>query len=299
MWCRSASGWIAGAAVAVALIGCGGDGDKTPEKPGLRFSGGEIPGTLYLLAGESELNADLYRARGALGRAQRLTEGGRISWVTAQPGAVVTANARGSGNDRVETLDLSSTPARPGRVLDPAGQAPALSPSRRVAYSVVNYRDGGETTGSTVFLVGLDGGARRPRYRARADLTPEWLPGDRLAVLSQPDLERPDRARLVLDAGGPRQRTVDPGVPRATVLLAANGGTMLVGAGVGRAAIVTPDGAKRFITTDWSPRCWAPDGRALLAVRGARLGLLAAGDGRVRDLGRITGGRLVSCAWTA
>jgi hypothetical protein len=298
MGCGSTRGWIAGAAAAVALAGCGGGGDQSPEKSGLRVSGSEIPGTLYLLAGETELNADLYRARGSLGRAERLTVGGRVSWVTAQPGAVVTANARGSGSDRVETLDLSTTPARPGRVLDAAGQAPALSRSRHVAYSVVNYRADGQTTGTTVFQIGLDGGARQARYRAHADLTPEWLPGDRLAVLSQPDLERPDRARLVLDAGGPRQRTVDPGVPKATVLLAANRGTMLVGAGAGRAAILTPDGARRFITSAWSPRCWAPDGRALLAVRGERLGLLGAADGRVREMGRMAGGRLVSCAWT-
>jgi hypothetical protein len=290
--------WIAAAVVAAVMCGCGGDDDESPDKGGLRFSGGGIPGTLYLIAGENELNADLYRARGSLGDTQRLTVDGRVSWVTAQPGVVVTANARGGGSDRVETLDVSTTPARPGRVLDASGQAPALSRSRRVAYSVVDYRPDGESAGTTISVVGLDGGARRARYRARTDLTPEWLPADRLAVLSQPDLERPHGARLVLDAGGRRQRVVDPGLPEATVLLASPDGTMLVGTGAGRAAIVAPDGARRFITSEWSPRCWAPDGRGLLAVRGSRLGVLAARDGRVRELGRITGGQLVSCAWT-
>ncbi len=307
--CRPTTGrglfGVATLAVLSALAGCGGGSDNPKPKPNpalrseLGLAGGRIPGTLYLLAGANEFNADVYRATGTLSHVERLTAGARVSWISAQPGAVVSANARGAGSDHVEALDLSRFPALPGRVIDQAGQVPDLSPSRQVAYSVVRYAPDGATRGTLIDVKSLTGGAKRTRYRSREDLSADWLPGGRLAVLSQPDLDHPDRARLVLDAGGSGQRIVDPGIPHATVLLTAPDGTMYVGGGPGRAAIVSADGARHFIDTPWSPRCWAPDGHALLAVQGDRLGLVPATGGAARELGRITRGRVASCSWTS
>jgi hypothetical protein len=291
---------LVGAAIVLVLAGCGGgDGGEKPRlKEGLKVSGGDISGTLYLLAGETEFNADAYRARGSLDQVERLTENGRVSWITAQPGAVVTANARGAGSDHVEALNLDRVPALPGRVIDPYGQTPALSASRQVAYSVVRYAADGAPTGTLVYVADLDGAHKRVRYRSGADLSPAWLPGGHLAVLSQPDLDRPTRARIVIGAGEPDERIVDPGVPNATSLIAARDGTLLVGGGTRRQAIISPRGERRFITTDWNPMCWAPDSRGLLASRGDRLGLLPLSGSPVRDLGRVTRQRVISCAWT-
>jgi hypothetical protein len=290
---------LIGAAIVLVLAGCGGGGEEKPRlKEGVKVSGGDIPGTLYLLAGPNEFNADVYRAHGSLDHVERLTENGRVSWVSAQPGAVVTANARGAGSDHVETLDLDRVPALPGRVIDRSGQAPELDSSRQVVYSVVRYASDGDTTGTLVYVADFDGARKRVRYRSRADVFPEWLPAGRLAVLSQPDLDRPTRARIVVDAGGPGERIVDPGVPNATSLMAARDGTLLVGGGTRREAVLDPGGARRFITTDWNPLCWAPDSRALLASRGDRLGLLPVSGGPVRELGRVTRQRVISCSWT-
>jgi hypothetical protein len=285
--------------LAVALAGCGGGAAKKPTpKAGLRLSGENISGTLYLLAGENEFNADVYRVRGSLDHVERLTVNGRVSWISAQPGAVVTANARSAGSDHVETLDLTRTPALPGRVIDPFGQQPELSPTRQVAYSVVRYGADGAATGTLIYVSDLNGSHKRVRLRSRADLAPDWLPHERLVVLSQPNLDRPNRARLILDAGSRGERTIDPGLPQATVLLVAPDGTMLVSGGPRRAVIISPGGARHVIDTDWSPRCWAPDSASLLAVRGNRLALVPAAGGPVRELGRATAGRIVSCAWT-
>jgi hypothetical protein len=291
--------WLVAAAVVLVLAGCGGDKNDEPRlKAGLEMTGGKVPGTLYLLAGADEFNADVYRVSGSLSEPERLTQNARVSWVSAQPGAAVTANARGSGSDHVEALDLRRIPSLPGRVIDRFGQAPELSPERQVTYAVVRYAGNGDPTGTLIYVSGLDGSRKQVRYRSSADLSSEWLPGGRLAILSQPDLDRPNRARVVLDAGGPHQRTVDPGVPAATSLLAARDGTLLVGGGVKRSALLTPKGERRFLdTTEWNPLCWAPDGSALLASRGDRLGLLPASGGPVRDLGRVTRQRVIACSW--
>jgi 2-phospho-L-lactate guanylyltransferase (CobY/MobA/RfbA family) len=44
--------------------------------------------------------------RGALTRARQLTRNGRVSAISASQDEVVVADARGSGSDRVELLNL-------------------------------------------------------------------------------------------------------------------------------------------------------------------------------------------------
>ncbi len=73
---------------ATALVGGCGSGESqrtgrstsskpgTPSRDAVTFEGGKLEGTVYLSAGRDSLNQDLYRARGSLDRAERLTKGG-------------------------------------------------------------------------------------------------------------------------------------------------------------------------------------------------------------------------------
>lgn len=292
------------AVCAIVAAGCGRDdaersGTTAGHRqgpPAVRFTGAEVPGTLYIAAGPDDFNADLYRVRGSVADAVRLTFGGRISSVSASPTGVVTSNARGSGSDRAEVLRVDGQRARPGRVIDPNGQSPSLSRAGQVAWSVVNYRADGTPVGTSIFVEPLRGGKRRLVRRSARALTAEWEPGDRLVVLSQPDIERSDHARLLLDEGDGRFRTVRLSMPVRGMLVGPDG-TIMTGAGE-RLDFLTADGERiRTLRTAWDPIAWAPDGRSMLVTRGSRLGLLSPRNGQVRVLGRVAGGTVLTASW--
>ena len=212
---------------------------------------------------------------------------------------MVTANARGAGADRVEAIDPRAASALPGHVLDAQAQAPAVSSTGRAAFSVPRYGRKGSDAGTDIITFARDGSGRRVAYHSPLDATAAWA-GRRLAVLTQPDPERPANARLVLDAGGSRERIVDPRVGTATVLFgSADGHLALPGSGADkRIAIVSPGGATKVLRTAWGVLGWAPDGR-LLVSRPGRLGLMSVADARVEPLARVRGGDVYSAGWLA
>ena len=261
----------------------------------VRFAGGPVRGVLYVQVGRDPNYDDAYRLSGDPSRARRLTTNGRLSTISAQPGRVVVADARGSGSDRAETLDLAAKgDALPGRLIDPAGQTPVLSRSGKVAYVVPQYGPNGSDAGTSLFVAPYEGGPKRLRYRARTDLgSPTWLPGDRLAVISDPDTPK---AKVVLDPGTPRQRAVDPPFSGAYGLQASAAGELYV-ANARRLALLTRTGKLRGAPIDHQPVGWALDGRRVLVVDGRDLGLLDPDSGRVKPLLHTDGPTIGGVSW--
>lgn len=301
---------LSAVAAAAALVGGCGEGGG-PERPAaiaapaapkageLSFAGKRFGGTLFVAGGPDGLNQELYRVDGTFSSARRVTHRGRISAVSAGGGLAVTANAMGTGNDRVEAINPRAARALPGRVLDQQAQAPAVSRTGRVAFSAPHYGRRGSDLGTNIITTARDGSHRRIAFRSSIDATSAWA-GNRLAVLTQRNPERPTRARLVLDAGGPGERTVDPGVGSATLVFGAADGRIAVpGSGEDkRVAIVSPGGATKVLRTAWGVLGWAPDGR-LLVSRPGRLGLMSVADAKVEPLARVRGGDVYSAGWLA
>lgn len=297
---------LAVAAIASAVTACerdepepppGGLGAAEPDAPGpatVRFEGGEFEGTIYMLAGQDLLNADLYRARGSLDEVERLTAGGRVSTLTANADGVVVANARGSGSDRVEVADLDAEEALPGRVIDRYGQGPQLSESGRLLYEVPQYTDNGGDAGYEEFVTTAEPGApKRSVMRIRSNDYLGWAPGEELGLL------RNGARRLVVGPGSPSQRTIDSGFARAAggFSTSARGDVLFYGPG-NRIAIVSADGSRREIDSPWEQAgSWSPDGRSLLVQRGDRVGIMSAEDGSVVEIGRFSNGKVFSAEW--
>ncbi|MGH2840317.1 MAG: TolB family protein [Solirubrobacteraceae bacterium] len=278
------------------LAACGGDDGPDPDahtnpKPGApRFTGEGVPGTLYLAVGPTDLDADLYRVRGPMASARRLTTGARISIIGASEAGVAVSYAP-DGPDRVAALDLGGGPVLPGRQIDSFGHAPSASRDGRVAYSRPRYDDDGDVVGSRVYVARLDGRAKRVAYSAKQELTVSWTPRGELAVA------RSGGRRIIVDPNGPRRRVIEPGLQEIYTFDANAGGDMWVagrGAGSEAVAIVGGDGGRRTFKTSWIPADWSPDGRWILVVTQRRLGLMSPVHGHVHEVGRVRGGVLAN-----
>jgi hypothetical protein len=275
-----------------------GDGEdpsparQVPREP--EFGGRELGGTIYLAAGQDEFNADLYRARGSLGRVERLTHDGRVSILAAHGDAVVVSNARGSGSDRLELANLSGGDALPGELIDRYGQAPEFSPSGKLLYSVVKYEDDGAVAGVRVYVTEPRPGAeKRVALDSKRPIFAGWGPDERLAVFA------PGDRKVTLDPGGPGERRIDPGLGRIAGFNTSATDTMVIRGPGPSFAVVPPNGMPRRLESDWDPWEWSPDGSALLAVNGAgdRLGLMSPRDGSVEEVGRVNGGKVFQAEW--
>jgi hypothetical protein len=277
--------------VVAAQAGCGGNEPRQrADRTLVRFAGTKVPGTLYLMAGQDGLNADLYRARGSLGSVERLTRGGRISWVAAGGGRLVVADARGSGSDRVEELDPAAKRLLPGKLIDSAGQSPQLSRSGKLLYAVPQYTDKGGDAGEKVVEVARDGG-KRTALRSPREVTAGWGPRERLAAVFG------SSASIVVDPQGPGRTELRSGLRRVTDFETSVDDKVLALAPGLRIAILRAGQRPRVHRTGWGPLAWAPDGRAVLVVRGARVGLMSPDTGSVKEIGRTTGGRVFGAAW--
>jgi hypothetical protein len=277
-------------AVSPLAGGCSSDSShRSQTRAGaLRFEGGRLPGDLYLTIGPQG-NGDLYRATGGLGHVRRLTRGARISSVTAGPGALVVSYAVGASGDRIAALDPSAGERASTPIAD-FGQAPDLSPSGRLAYTVPQYGRHGDPAGTHVFVSDATGRGRRLAYRSGADLLSGWGPGGRLAVA------RDGASRIVLDPGGPSETAIPTGLPVYSWTTSGRGQICVLGPGR-RLSIVGPGMRPRLLSSAWSPVAWSGDGRSLLAITRHRIGLMSPRDGSVRTVGTVSGGAIDVADW--
>lgn len=266
------------------------------ESEAVVFAGSDFEGTIYLSAGQDQLNADLYRARGSLEGAERLTSKGRISEVTASGETVVVSDARGSGSDRLEVANLEAEQALPGRVIDPHGQSPELSQGGKLLYSVPQYTDDGGDAGDKWFVTTPKPGApKRLAMRARSSDRVGWAPGEKLGLL------RRGSGALVVSPGTPAERSIDSGFADARFgfLTSSRGDVRFFGPDR-KIAIVEPGGPRRVIDSPWEQLgSWSPDGRSLLVKRDDRIGRMSAKDGSVVEIGRVGNGKVFAAEWVA
>jgi hypothetical protein len=277
-------------AVSPLAGGCSGHStNRSQTRLGaLRFEGGRLPGDLYLTIGP-EGNGDLYRIRGDFGNVRRLTRGARISSVTAGSGALVVSYAVGASGDRIAALD-SSAGEREATPIADFGQAPDLSASGRLAYTVPQYGRDGNPAGTHVLVSDAKGRGRRLAYRSGADLLSGWGPGGRLAVA------RDGGGRILLDPDGPGQAAIPTGLPVYSWTTSGRGQICVLGPGR-RLSIVSPGSRPHLLRSTWSPVAWSGDGRSLLAISRHRIGLMSPRDGSVRALGAVSGGSIDVADW--
>jgi hypothetical protein len=277
-------------AVSPLAGGCSSDSThRSQTRVGsLRFEGGRLPGDLYLTIGP-EGNGDLYRVRGSFANVRRLTRGARISSVTARPGALVVSYAVGASGDRIAALDTSAA----GRAPTPIarfGQAPDLSPSGRLAYTVPQYGRHGNVAGTHVFVSDAAGRGRRLAYRSSVDVLGGWGPSGRLAVA------RDGGRRLMLDPDGRSQAAIPTGLPVYSWTTSGRGQICVLGPGR-RLSIVSPGTRPHVLRSAWSPVAWSTDGRSLLAITSHGIGLMSPRDGSVRTVGTVSGGSIDVADW--
>ena len=142
-----------GCAVALVLVlgGCGGT-QRTQttttttargagQGPTLHFSGGSVPGVVYVAGGPDELSLDAYRLSGPLSKARRLTYspvGLGIDGLGANERDVAVQRICCGGLMFVEQLNLARHGGLPGTVLGSGGGA-GLAPEGQFAHIVPDY----------------------------------------------------------------------------------------------------------------------------------------------------------------
>lgn len=238
-------------ALVLALGGCGGGHHSAGTAPGTtgagqaptyRFTGGNVPGTVYLGIGPASNSLDAYRLSGPLSKAERLTYSpwrfginGRtalegINGLVANGIYGLTANRRDVLITRVccdhlgfiELLDLRRHGGLPGTVvgpLDPTG-VDSIAPDGRFAHSVTDYRG----CRCDVLLVRPSlFGRDRVVYRVphpRRITGVSWGASNRLAILVGRPAELDTSTRdpeIVLDPGTSMQHTIQAAGPIDTV----------------------------------------------------------------------------------
>ena len=158
---RGKPGRLIGYAVALVLVlaGCGATGRTQTttttsnagagagQGPTVHFTGGSVPGTVYLGVGPDELSLDAYRLSGPLSEAKRLTYspvGLGIQGLGANQHDVVIQRICCGGLMFMEQLNLTRRGGLPGTVLGSGGAA-GIAPDGQFAHVVQNYPGAGAT----------------------------------------------------------------------------------------------------------------------------------------------------------
>jgi hypothetical protein len=271
----------------LALSGCGSSKPASPPPPSFDpVPGPRIDGELVFQCGADPLRLELFSL--ADGRLRRLTAGSRVSSFSVHGDTIAISR---DGADffaglQVELTSLEDVPLR-GEGLG-AGQLVTLRDSRTIAFTRVDGHSSG-LLWDVVYVRRVGSRARRvAEYRHLWQLT--YVRGRLYAVVGEKR-----RYFLVRDVGTPRERRTR---------LRTNNATRAALARSGRAAYTDSQrgpleavhvGARTF-TTDWAPKAWTTDGRAVLVTRGPELGFMDARTGDVRSAGRVTCGDVYDVA---
>ncbi len=288
-----------GATLVLALGGCGGahrtaagPGPGAGQPPDVHFTGGSIPGTVYLGAGPDEGSFDGYRLSGPLPHAHRVTyspTGLGLQGLAADARDVVVDRICCGGLEFLERLNPAAAGGLPGTVLAP-GTDPALAPDGRFAHVQSDYRG----CGCDALLVRTSLlGADRVAYQVahpRTIIDAVWSPQGRLAIMVGTSLKDGaiGHAVILVDPDSAHQRLIDPGstwVLESGIWFGPRG--ELSYELTGRVVIQPATGPPRsFLLNDWHAGCWLQNGTILVVDSlAAALGRLDPTTGAITTIG--------------
>lgn len=289
-------------ALVLALAGCGSaqvtqttTAQGAGQGPTVRFTGGSLPGTVYLAVGPDDVSLDAYRLSGPLARTERLTYspvGLGINGAGANQHDVVIQRICCGGLNFLEQLDLHRRGGLPGTVLG-AGQDAAIAPNGSLAYVFPNY----ENCRCDALLVrpsllGPDRVVYRDAHPSQI-LWDIWSADNRLAAVIgwyKSDGSIAENT-ILLDPGTAQQRTINPGAAldvQSGLWFGPQGELSYEILGP-RAVIRSASGQSRsFLTGDWHPTCWLPND-TIFAVNllKSTLGTMNPATGTVTTIGRF------------
>jgi hypothetical protein len=264
-------------ALGLALAGCGSSAQRTQtttsttaagagQGPTVRFTGGYLPGTVYMGAGPDELSLDAYRLSGSLSKTERLTYspvGLGIQGLGANQHDVVINRICCGGLNFMEQLNLDRRGGLPGAVLG-NGNAEAIAPDGQLAYIIQNYP--GCKCDALLVRPSLLGTSRiiyREPHPAMI-LSAVWSAGDRLAAMigtykSDGTLANNE---IVLYPGTAQQRIINPGAmldvesglwwgPHGELSYEVTGPRLVVRFSSGQ--------TRSFLLGNWHATCWLPN----------------------------------------
>jgi hypothetical protein len=266
---------LLGCAVALALAagGCGsGAATKTTQTtttrgagqgPTVRFTGGYLPGTVYMGAGPDDVSLDAYRLSGSLLKTERLTYsplGLGIQGLGANQHDVVISRICCGGLMFMEQLNLDRRGGLPGVVLGRGG-AEAIAPDGQFAYIIQNYPG---CRCDALFVRPSLRGTSRMIYREAHPgklLSIVWSAGNRLAAMV--GTYKADGSlvsnRIVLYPGTVQQQIINPGAmldvpsglwwgPHGELSYEVFGPRLVVRDASGQ--------TRSFLLGDWHATCW-------------------------------------------
>jgi hypothetical protein len=287
-------------AVVLALAGCGGTAHRPMPSWGrgqdadVHFTGGSLPGTVYVALGPDELSLDAYRLSGSLTKAKRITYspiGLGLDGLAANRSNVVVDRLCCGGLEFVELLNLSRQGGLPGSFLA-NGTDPALSASGRLARAVSGYQ--GCQCDALVVRSSLQG-ADQVAYRVPHPgtiVTVAWSPAGRLAVLvgTMGKAGAINHPHILVDPGTAHQRRIDTGSsivltsgvwfgPRDELSYQTNG----------RVVIQSASGQSRsFLLNSWNATCWLPDDKIFtVSFLNGAVGTLDPSTGAITTVGHF------------
>ena len=233
------------------------------QGPTVRFTGGSLPGTVYVGAGPDEVSLDAYRLSGPLTNAERLTYspvGLGINGLGANEHEVAIQRICCGGLMYIEKLDLNLRGGLPGTVLG-VGGAVAFAPDGRFAHVVPNYQ-GCRCDALLVrpSLLGPDRVIYRLAHPGEI-IGDVWSADDRLAAMIGTSTAGggETNTKFVLYPGTPQQQTINPGatVDVQSGLWFGPQGQLSYEITGPRAVIRSSSGPVRsFLTGNWHPTCW-------------------------------------------
>jgi hypothetical protein len=285
----------------IALYGCGGSAHKpqgvTPgagQPKDVRFTGGSVPGTVYLGVGPDINSLDAYRVSGPLSQTRRLTyspNDAGLQGLAADAHAVVVDRLCCFGLEFLEQLNLDVPGGLPGTMLTP-GTDPALAVDGSLAYARSDYQ--GCACDALLVrpsLLGRDRVVYRERHPGTI-VNVVWSRQKRLAIIVG-TLRRDgsiNHPLILVDPGTPGQQTINPGptwVLGSSIWFGPNG--ELSYQLPGKVVIRPPSGSPRtFLLNNWDAECWLQDGRIFMtdALDGA-IGTLDPTTGAISTIGHF------------
>jgi hypothetical protein len=260
-------------------------------------------GTLYLLLGNQAISANLWRADLRTGRVRQLTFNPPqygVSNFSASTAGLVLGDAR-SGVDETEIMIAGRPRLLSGGVGD-AGQIDAAGQIVDAASAEQGVRHGPWSRDRLLYWASPSSG-----YRTIYQAPPEnlasltWNPAGTL-ILATAGPDAYSRLFAVnLHGRIVRRFLTVPGFPNG---LAWGRYGLAVGYQTARPSVVIGASGRVLakLPGGWIPGCWNPAGTRLLVTSEdrERIGIWTlAGPGQVRELGRLPGGAMQGCSWTA